>query len=94
MYPYSLKSNIKSSKKLLLDTATQISDEAELLMDTVKEILTNHIPVHLKKYAKDMAYLRLFEDAISAPVTNLVEHKYLLPYSGNATLPTTYIILK
>lgn len=92
--PVFTKEQHQKLKEILLDTATQISDEAELLMDTVKEILTNHIPVHLKKYAKDMAYLRLFEDAISAPVTNLVEHKYLLPYSGNATLPTTYIILK
>lgn len=54
----------------------------------------NHIPPHLKKTAKDLAFLRLFEDAISAPVALLCERKFLLPYSGNSLLPTTYVVLK
>lgn len=81
-------------KKLLEDTTEQIAGEAENLMETVTKIMKNHMPVHLKKMAKDMAFLRLFEDAISAPVANLCEQKYLLPYSGDTLLPTTYIILK
>ena len=63
-------------------------------METVTKILKNHVPVHLKKLAKDMAYLRLFEDAISAPVSILYDRKYLLPYNGDGILPTTYVILK
>ena len=62
--------------------------------EIVTKIMKNHMPVHLKKMAKDMAFLRLFEDAISAPVASLCERKYLLPYSGDSLLPTTYIILK
>ena len=81
-------------KGIFADTASQIADEAEKLMDTVTTILKNHVPVHLKKSAKDMAYLRLFEDAISAPVAILHDRKYLLPYNGNGILPTTYAILK
>lgn len=48
----------------------------------------------LQKLAKDMAYLRLFEDAISAPAAILYDRKYLLSYNGNGILPTTYVILK
>ena len=72
----------------------KIADEAETLIEAVTKILKNHVPVHLKKLAKDMAYLRLFEDAISAPVSILYDRKYLLPYNGDGILPTTYVILK
>ena len=81
-------------KDIFADTAEQISDEAEALMDKVTKIMKNHMPVHLKKLAHDMAYLRLFDDAISAPVSILYERKFLLPYSGDGMLPTTYVILK
>lgn len=81
-------------KNIFADTAAQIADDAEKLMETVTKILKNHVPVHLKKLAKDMAYLRLFEDAISAPVAILYDRKYLLPYNGDGILPTTYVILR
>lgn len=81
-------------KNIFAETAVKIADEAETLMETVTKILKNHVPIHLKKIAKDMAYLRLFEDAISAPVAILYDRKYLLPYNGDGILPTTYVILK
>ena len=81
-------------KNIFAETAACIANEAETLMGTVTKILKNHIPVHLKKLAKDMAYLRLFEDAISAPVAILYDRKYLLPYNGDGILHTTYVILK
>lgn len=84
----------KALKYIFAETASQIADEAESLMETVTKILKNHVPGHLKKLAKDMAYLRLFEDAISAPVSILYDRKYLLPYNGEGILPTTYVILK
>lgn len=84
----------KALKDIFAETAVKIADEAEALMETVTKILKNHVPVHLKKLAKDMAYLRLFEDAISAPVSILYDRKYLLPYNGDGILPTTYVILK
>ncbi len=81
-------------KEIFAFTAEQIANEAEALMEVVAKIMKNHMPVHLKKLAHDMAYLRLFEDAISAPISILYEKKYLLPYSGDGMLPTTYVILK
>ena len=81
-------------RHIFAETAVKIADEAETLMETVTKILKNHVPVHLKKLAKDMAYLRLFEDAISAPVSILYDRKYLLPYNGDGILPTTSVILK
>ena len=92
--PVFTKEQHNTLQTIFADTAAQIADDAEKLMDTVTKILKNHVPVHLKKLAKDMAYLRLFEDAISAPVAILYDRKYLLPYNGNGILPTTYVILK
>lgn len=92
--PVLTKEQHNALKSFFAETSAKIADEAETLMETVTKILKNHIPVHLKKVAKDMAYFRLFEDAISAPVSILYERKYLLPYNGDGMLPTTYVILK
>lgn len=81
-------------KEIFNAAAVKIAGEAETLMETVTKILKEHVPLHLKKSAKDMAYLRLFEDAISAPAAILYDRQYLLPYHGNSVLPTTYVILK
>ena len=91
--PVFTKEQHNALKSIFADAALQIAEEAEKLMDAVSRILKNHIPAHLKKLAKDMAYLRLFEDAVSSPISVLYERQYLLPYSGNGMLPTTYIIL-
>lgn len=81
-------------KDIFAEVTDKIAGEAETLMETVTKILKNHVPVHLKKLAKDMAYLRLFNDALSAPVSILYDRKVLLPYHGDGILPTTYVILK
>lgn len=83
-----------SLKNIFAETAAKIANEAETLVEAVTRILKNHVPVHLKKFAKDMAYLRLFEDAISAPVSILYDRKYLMSYNGDGILPTTYVVLK
>ena len=80
-------------KEIFSAAAEQIAQEAEAMMDVVTKILKSHVPVHLKKQANDLAFLRLFEDAISAPVAVLCERKYLLPYTGDGMLPTTYVVL-
>lgn len=91
--PVYTKEQYEMLKEIFADTAAEIADNAEALKDTVAKIIKNHIPVHLKKLAADMAYLRLFEDAISAPTAILFDRGYLLPYDGGI-LPTTYVILK
>ena len=92
--PVFTQSQYDALKNIFADTASQIAEEAAKLLETVTTILKNHVPGHLKKIARDRAYLRLFEDTISAPVAILYERKYLLPYKGNGMLPTTYVILK
>ena len=90
--PVFTKAQTEKLTAIFADTAERIAAEAEKLMDTVAKILKEHTPVHLKKLAKDLAYLRLFEDAIAAPVSMLYDAKYLLPYH-DGLLPTTYVIL-
>ncbi len=92
--PVLTKGQHQKLKQLLTYASMQITEEAEALLDAVAQILRNHIPAHLKHLAKDMAYLHLFEDAFSAPVSLLVERGYLLPYRGGSILPTTYVVLK
>ncbi len=81
-------------KNCFSEAAAQIADQAEKMMQAVAAILKDHLPSHLKKLAADLAYLRLFDDAISAPMAYLFERKELLAYCGEGMLPTTYIILK
>ncbi|MBQ8782253.1 MAG: sigma-70 family RNA polymerase sigma factor [Clostridia bacterium] len=81
-------------KEIFADEIEAIAVEAEKMMSAVEKILKNHMPIHLKGLAKAMAYLRLFEDALAAPVATLVEEKYLIPYNGDSLLPTTFVILK
>ena len=70
-----------------------VEQNANAIMNEASKIIKNYIPVHLKPQAYQMAYFRIFEDAISMPVGTLAENKILFPYNGNGVLPTTYIIL-
>lgn len=79
--------------KMMDSAADEIAKKAEELWLVVTKILQNHVPVHLKQRAKDIAYLRLFEDAISAPVAMLYKDKFLNAVGKAELLPTTYIIL-
>lgn len=81
-------------KNIFADIIMEIANEAEVLMEAVTKIMKEHTPTHLKKQVKDMAFLRLFEDAISAPVAVLYDKKYLLAYDNQGLHPTTGIILK
>lgn len=74
--------------------AEKIADEAEKLKSVVEKILKEHIPTHLKKYSKELSYLRLFEDTISAPIKLLYERSFLSSQTPGEMLPTTYVILK
>ncbi|MBQ8210147.1 MAG: sigma-70 family RNA polymerase sigma factor [Clostridia bacterium] len=75
------------------DVIDIVEQNAESIMKTAAKIIRNYIPVHLKNLSADMAYFRIFEDAISMPVGMLAERKILYPYSGQGVLPTTYVLL-
>ena len=75
-------------------TVELVEQNANAIMNEAAKIIKNYIPVHLNSLAYQMAYFRIFEDAISMPVGTLAENKVLFPYNGNGVLPTTYIILK
>lgn len=92
--PVFTKEQYQKMKDIFAETSMNIADEAETLMKTVTKILKEHTPLHLKRLTKDIAYLRLFEDAIAFPVSILFDQKYLLPYNNDGILPTTYFILK
>lgn len=75
-------------------TVEIVEQNANVIMSEAEKIVRNYIPAHLKKQAYNMAYFRIFEEAISVPVGTLAENKLLYPYNGNGLLPTTYILLK
>ena len=77
---------------LLDPAADEIATEAERMMKAVADIVRDHMPVHLRAQASAMAYFRLFEDAVSAPVAMLVGDKFLLPAGNDGMLPTTYVV--
>ena len=83
---------VSNDKGLSVNTPVLTKEQHRAL--TVAGILKNHVPVHPKKLAGDMAFFRLFEDTVSAPVKALYERKYLLPYNGADILPTTYVVLQ
>ena len=63
------------------------------MIEEITRILQNHIPAHLKKTAKDMAYFRIQSDCISGVMEMLYREKYLLTAERDIMLPTTYIVL-
>lgn len=75
------------------DVVDIVEKAAMQIMTKATKIIKNYIPIHLKNMAENMAFFRIFEDAISMPVGQLVENKILFPYNGNGVLPTTYVIL-
>ncbi len=88
--PVLTKEQHRALKDIFAETSADIAEEAVPAIETVAGILKNHVPVHPKKLAGDMA----FEDTVSAPVKALYERKYLLPYNGADILPTTYVVLQ
>lgn len=82
--------------KLILiidEIAVKVCETATALLDLIKTILCNHTPVHLKEQSKGIAWLRLFEDAISAPVEIMHREGYIKDIGNTTELPTTYIRL-
>ncbi len=80
--------------QILGNASDEIVNYAEKLLKDVEKIIKNHIPVHLKKLAGGMAYIRMFEDAVAAPVGMLCKEGFLAKHDNADILPTTYAVLK
>ena len=73
--------------------AQEIASLALSIRDKEAALLAEHAPVHLKDIAHDMAYFRLFDDAVSRPMAKLYA-EHILPDAKYADLlPTTYVVL-
>lgn len=77
--------------KILDDVTSTICEKTKSMIELVKGILLNHTPNYLHETAKQLAYLRLFEDAISAPVRLLYNNGFIVKQPESQMLPTTYI---
>lgn len=81
----------------LLDLLEPAMQEIEALALTILQkdgaLLCEHVPGHLQHRAADMAYFRLFDDAISLPVSLLYADHVLSACPAMSALPTTYVVL-
>lgn len=87
------KTDFENFIKSLEKTIDIVEENAMIIMNEAAKILRSYIPVHLKSFASQMAYFRIFEDAVSMTVGKMVENKVLYPYNGAGVLPTTYVLL-
>ncbi len=87
------KTDCESFMKSLEKTVNVVEENAIKIMNEAAKIIKSCIPVHLKSFASQMAYFRVFEDAVSMTVGKMVENKVLYPYNGAGVLPTTYVLL-
>lgn len=78
---------------LLDGAAREIAALALSIRDKEAVLLAEHVPEHLKSAAQDMAYFRLFDDAVSLPMATLYADHVLPDTKCAALLPTTYVVL-
>ena len=77
---------------LLNPAAHEIESLAMTILRKEAALLCEHVPEHLRGRAPDMAYFRLFDDAISLPAA-LLHGERILPSAATADLlPTTYVV--
>lgn len=79
---------------LIDDTANAIAELALRIREKVEELLVDYAPRHLKAMAANMAYFRLFENAIATPVALLCAERFLPEAQTADLLPTTYVMLQ
>ncbi len=71
----------------------EIAEKALAMLTLEKTLIREHVPVHLRKTAEKMAYFRLFDDALSAPMALLYQQHVLTLPEKTEALPTTYVVL-
>lgn len=80
-------------QEILDEPAEEIAAMCGEILDENSKVLQNHVPVHLKKQAKQMPFLTLFGDAISAPMHSLYGEGFLSAAEDGSMLPTTFVVL-
>ncbi len=91
--PVYTKSEFDELTNIIDIISNSVYEKALCLLDLIKEVLENHTPTHLKEQAKSMAWLRLFDDAISQPSSFMYNDNYIKDVESTTELPTTYIRL-
>lgn len=92
--PVFTEEQIRKLWEIMEEPGAEIAAACGELMREVSKVLQNHVPTHLKKQARQMPYLVLLGDAVSAPVRSLYEEGFLLPAQDGDMLPTTFVVLK
>ncbi|NLX70103.1 MAG: hypothetical protein GX024_04295 [Clostridiales bacterium] len=89
--PIFCKEQFEYLVKIFDNVTTSICEKTKSMIGIITEILLNHTPNYLHETAKQLAYLRLFEDAISAPIRLLYNNGFIVKQPESEMLPTTYI---
>ena len=91
--PVFTASQFQALLSLIDETAQEIAALALSIRDKEAALLAEHAPEHLKSLAQDMAYFRLFDDAVSLPMATLYADHILTDAKYADLLPTTYVVL-
>ena len=74
-------------------TALSIADISTAILEKETHLLLQHVPEHLRKLAEKTVFFRLFDDAVSIPVSLLYAERFLSDWKAASLLPTTYVVL-
>ena len=78
---------------LIAPAVQAVAETALRILDKEAALLADHMPEHLRETARSMAYFRLFESAVTTPVSQLYAEGFLSPAKAANLLPTTYVVL-
>ena len=71
-----------------------IGNTFEIIQESVTTILTNHVPVHLKKSVDNISAMSLFHDGTYLPASILVQNGFLSTDWIPGEIATSYAVMK
>lgn len=77
---------------IFADVSEEIMNDSKALLADIEKIIKNHIPTQIKKHSGLLAYVRIFFDAISAPVGVLHRDGFIMKPDNTDILTTTFVI--
>ena len=72
----------------------EIGNIFEKIQESVTAVLTNHVPVHLKKSVGEIAAMSLFHDGTYLPASLLVQNGFLSTDWIPGEIATSYVVMK